>query len=374
MVLSSSASAQQKATNIYASAKYPSTFLLPPLVKHTHQKIKIAYFSSDFRNHPMSYLTVELFEHHDRSRFEIIAFSFSPTNHKDEIRLRIEAAFDRFFDINGQVDEQVVQLSRQLEIDIAVDLNGFTAHARPALFAMCVAPIQMSYLGYAGTMASSYMDYFLADSVLIPTEYQAYYAEKIVYLPNSYMMNSHRVIADKKFTRAELGLPEHGFVFCCFNNTYKITPEVFDIWMRILHHVKGSVLWLLEYNATAVKNLRREATARSIAVERIIFAQRLALPEHLARHRLADLFLDTLPCNAHTTTSDALWAGLPVLTCMGEAFASRVAASLLNAIGLPELVTTNLDDYQALAIQLATHPDQLAALKQKLADNRLTTP
>jgi len=375
LAVSSSAALQKKVASCYANAKYPSHFLLPPLVKHAHSKIKLAYFSADFRIHATTQLIAELFDRHDRSRFEIIAFSFHSANHKDAMRLRLEAVFDQFIDVSQQSDEQVVRLARELEIDIAVDLKGFTDGCRPNIFAMRAAPIQVSYLGYPATMGADYIDYLLADSVLIPKEYQHYYTEFCVYLPNSYQVNdTSRVIANRQFTRAELGLPEQGFVFCCFNNNYKITPVVFDSWMRILHHVEGSVLWLLEDNATAARNLRLAATARGINSERIIFAQRLALPEHLARHRLADLFLDTLPCNAHTTTSDALWAGLPVLTCMGEAFASRVAASLLSAVGLPELITTNLDDYQVLAIQLATHPEQLDALKQKLADNRLTTP
>ena len=374
MVLSSSARAQRKALQRYSEEIYPSAFLAPALTKHKHKKIKVAYFSSDFRNHPMSFLTAELFEYHDRSQFEIIAFSYSPASDKDEMRLKIESLFDQFIDINPYTDEQAVRLCRQLEVDIAVDLNGFTAHCRPQLFAMRVAPLQMSYLGYAGTMGTTYIDYFLADKILIPTDYQQHYAEKIVYLPNSYMINSRRIIADRVFTRLELNLPEQAFVFCCFNNTYKITPAVFDVWMRLLHQVRGSVLWLLEDNVAAAKNLRREAIARGINAERLIFAPRLSMPEHLARQRLADLFLDTLPCNAHTTTGDALLVDLPVLTCMGETFPSRVAASLLNAVGLPELITNNLADYEALALKLATHPEQLAALKQKLATNRVTYP
>jgi predicted O-linked N-acetylglucosamine transferase (SPINDLY family)/ADP-heptose:LPS heptosyltransferase len=374
MVLLPSAQAQKKALQRYSEEKYPSAFLAPALIKHSHQKIKVAYFSSDFRNHPMSFLTAELFEHHDRSQFEVIAISYSPASDKDAMRLKMESLFDQFIDINPYTDEQAVRLCRQLEIDIAVDLNGFTAYSRPQLFAMRVAPLQMSYLGYAGTMGTTYMDYFLADAVLIPSEYQQYYAEKIVYLPNSYMINSRRVVAKKIFTRVELNLPEQGFVFCCFNNTYKITPDVFDVWMRLLQQVQGSVLWLLEDNVSAAKNLRREAIARGINEDSLIFAPRLAMPEHLARQRLGDLFLDTLPCNAHTTTGDALLVDLPVLTCMGETFPSRVAASLLNAIGLPELITHNLADYEALALQLAKHPQQLAALKQKLAVNRVTYP
>jgi predicted O-linked N-acetylglucosamine transferase (SPINDLY family) len=367
---------QKKTAETYTETVHPNNFLLPPLTKHTHTKIKIAYFSSDFRHHPVAYLMAELFERHDKSRFEVIAFSLHVTNHKDDMRLRLEAAFDQFIDVSDQSDEQIVRLARELELDIAVDLTGCTDGGRTGIFAMRVAPIQVNYLGYSATMGADYMDYLLADRVLIPDEYQPYYTEKIAYLPNSYMASdSTRLISDRKFTRTELGLPAQGFVFCCFNNAYKITPSVFAIWMRLLHQIEGSVLWLSESNADATRNLQREATKLGISADRLIFAERLPLvSEHLARHRLADLFLDTLPYNAHTTSSDALWAGLPVLTCVDEAFASRVAASLLSAVGLPELITSNADDYEALAIQLATHPEQLAALKQKLATNRLTYP
>jgi predicted O-linked N-acetylglucosamine transferase (SPINDLY family) len=375
LAMSSSAALQKRVAEIYIDAKHPNAFLLPALTKHTHSKIRIAYFSADFYDHATAHLMAELFERHDKSRFELIAFSFNPQNANDKTRSRLEAAFDQFIDINQQSDEQVVRLARELEIDIAIDLKGFTQYARVNLFAMRVAPIQVNYLGYPGTMGADYIDYLIADSVLIPTEYQAYYSEKIAYLPNSYQVNdSTRPIANKQFTRAELGLPEQGFVFCCFNNNYKITPSVFDSWMRLLQQIEGSVLWLLSDNSTAETNLRQAATARGIAAECLVFAQRLALPEHLARHRVADLFLDTVHCNAHTTASDALWAGLPVLTCVGEVFASRVAASLLTAVGLPELITTNLEDYETLAIQLASHPEQLKAIKQRLADNRLTYP
>ncbi len=372
--ISSSAALQKKVAEIYTKAQYPSNFLLPPLIKHSHSKIRIGYFSSDFRSHAAAYLTAELFESHDRSRFEVIAFSFSPTNHKDDMRLRLEAAFDQFIDINYQSDEQVVRLARELEIDIAVDLNGFTQHARTNLFAMRVAPIQVNYLGYPGTMGASYMDYLIASPVLIPTEYQPYYTEKIVYLPNNFMINADCAISNRQFTRVELGLPEHGFVFCCFNNNHKIIPTVFDSWMRILHQVEGSVLWLLGENITAETNLRLAATARGIAAERLVFANRLPMADYLVRHRVADLFLDTSPYNAHTTASSALWSGLPVLTCVGETFAGRMAAGLLDAIGLPELITTTTEDYETLAVTFATHPQQLATIKQKLADNRLTYP
>jgi len=315
-----------------------------------------------------------LFERHDKAKFELVAFSFGP-NRNDEMRKRVSAAFDQFMDVRNRSDKDIALLSRKLEIDVAVDLKGFTTDARAGIFSYRAAPLQVNYLGYPGTMGAEYIDYLIADGTLIPEASRQHYAEKIAYLPNSYQVNDRkRAIADKMFSREELGLPSTGFVFCCFNNSYKITPAIFDGWMRILKQVEGSVLWLLEANSTAVRNLRHEAEARGINAARLIFAKRMPLAEHLARHRAADLFIDTLPCNAHTTASDALWAGLPVLTCTGEAFASRVAASLLNAIDLPELVTTTQDQYEARAVELATNPERLKQIKQKLERNRLTTP
>ena len=316
----------------------------------------------------------ELFERHDKTKFELTAFSFGP-DQNDEMRQRVSKAFDRFIDVRMKTDEEVARLSRDLGIDIAVDLKGVTQDCRTGIFSYRAAPIQVSYLGYPGTMGAEYIDYLIADKTLIPIESQQHYSEKIVYLPYSYQVNdAQRKISDKVFTRSELGLPESWFVFCCFNNNYKITPNTFDLWMKILGQVTGSVLWLFEDNPTAAKNLRLEAQKRGMDPSRLVFAKRMNLPEHLARHKVADLFLDTLPCNAHTTASDALWAGLPVLTQAGESFASRVAASLLNAIELPELVTYTPEAYVALAIDLATHPAKLQELKSKLAANRLTTP
>jgi predicted O-linked N-acetylglucosamine transferase (SPINDLY family) len=268
-----------------------------------------------------------------------------------------------------------VNLARDLEVDIAIDLKGFTQFSRTNIFALRSAPIQVNYLGYPGTMGAEFIDYLIADMTLIPERHQRYYTEKIVYLPHTYLVNdSKRHISDKTFTRLEVGLPQEGFVFCCFNKNNKIVPDVFNCWMRVLKQVDGSVLWLFAENAKAASNLRKEAEFRGINPERLIFAKRIPLPDHLARHRLADLFLDTLPYNAHTTASDALWAGLPVLTRIGETFAGRVAASLLNAIGLTELITSTPQAYEALAIELATNPEKLAAIKHKLANNRLTTP
>jgi predicted O-linked N-acetylglucosamine transferase (SPINDLY family) len=272
-------------------------------------------------------------------------------------------------------DIEIAQLSRSLNIDIAVDLTGFTQDARTGIFSHRAAPIQLNYLGYPGTLGADYMDYIIADRTLIPLESQSCYLEKVVYLPNSYQVNDRkRLIFDKQFTRQELGLPKNGFVFCCFNNNFKILPATFASWMRILKAVEGSILWLFHDNSWAVESLKKEAEKQGIAPARLVFAERLPLPEHLARHRQADLFLDTFPYNAHTTTSDALWVGLPVLTLAGQSFASRVAASLLNAIGLPELITSTQEEYEVLAIELAMNPHKLADIKLKLAKNRLTTP
>ena len=261
------------------------------------------------------------------------------------------------------------------EIDILVNLNGYFGEERTAVFANRCGAIQVNYLGFPGTLGASYMDYIIADQHVIPEKHKQFYTEKVVYLPNCYQANdSKKKISTYNFTRLEVGLPEKYFVFCCFNNNYKILPDVFDCWMRILKKVDGSVLWLFEDNQISATNLRKEAVARGVSGDRLVFAKRMPLSDHLARHRLADLFLDTLPYNAHTTASDALWAGLPVLTCLGETFAGRVAASLLNAIRLPELITTTLDAYERLAIDLATHPENLSAIKHKLAENRRTTP
>ena len=319
-------------------------------------------------------MIAQLFELHDKTRFEIIGFSFGPHNN-DAMRVRLTAAFDQFIDVNALSDLAVAKLSRELAIDIAVDLKGYTQGGRPGIFALRAAPIQISYLGYPGTMAAEFIDYLIADFTLVPEHQRRQYAEKIIYLPNSYQVNDRtRPISEKVFTRTECGLPDAGFVFCCFNNNYKISPQVFASWMRILQQVPGSVLWLFQDNLEAVENLTATAVQQGVGAERLIFAERLPLPEHLARHRLADLFLDTSPCNAHTTASDALWAGLPLVTCLGEAFAGRVAASLLKAVGLPELITTGLVDYEKLAVALALNPEQLVNIRRKLSANRLNKP
>ncbi len=339
-----------------------------------HDKIRLAYLSADFHPHPMAYLLAELFERHDRAGFEVLGISFDHDDGSD-IRHRLVAGFDQFHDVRTKSDRQVAALLHDHHVDIAVDLNGHTLGGRLEIFAFRPAPIQVNYLGYPGTMGADFIDYVVADKILLPFDQQPFYSEKIVHLPDCYQVNDRkRGIAEHTPTRREAGLPDDGFVFCCFNNNYKITPPVFDVWMRLLQKVPGSVLWLLRDNASAERNLRGEAQARGVDASRLIFADRLKLDEHLARHRLADLFLDTLPYNAHTTASDALWAGLPLLTCQGRSFAARVAASLLHAVGLEELVTHTLEDYEALALRLATNPALLGGIRRKLEQNRQTYP
>ena len=375
LALIDSPALQRKAAEIWVNDKYPTSHALPAIAKRSrHKRIRIGYYSADFQNHATAYLIAELFERHDRRKFELVAFSFSPDT-TDDMHRRVCAAFDQFVDIRNEADRDVALLSRNMEIDIAVDLKGYTRDARVGIFACRAAPLQASYLGYPGTTGADYFDYLIADNTLIPDSNRQHYSEKIAYLPHSYQVNDRgRTIATKTFSREELGLPRTDFVFCCFNNSYKITPASFDGWMRLLKQVDGSVLWLLRDNPTAVRNLRREAAARDVNAERLVFADRMPVADHLARHRAADLFVDTFPCNAHTTASDALWAGLPVLTLMGESFASRVAASLLKAIGLPELIATSQEQYEALAVELATNSERLGRIRRKLERNRLTTP
>ena len=364
-----------KGSEIYSKEIYPEIKESSPIFVSRHQKIKVAYFSADFRIHPVAQLIAELFDLHDRAHFELYAFSLRDPDQDDKVRTRLKSSFNHFYTLENKTDIEIANLARELEIDIAVDLGGFTQYARTGIFTHRVAPIQVNYLGYPGTMGATYMDYIVADAILIPETNQDFYTEKVVYLPDTYQPNDRkRQISVRKFTKSELGLPEQGFIFSCFNNNFKINPQVFDGWARILARVPGSVLWLLEDNPVAKENLQKEAIARGIDKDRLIFAGRLETSEHLARHALADLFLDTFPYNAHTTASDALWVGLPVLTLIGQSFAARVAASLLNAIDLPELITHSQAEYESLAIELATHPEKLAQIKQKLEMNRLTKP
>ncbi len=339
------------------------------------EKIRLAFLSGDFRSHAVFYLLRGVLAAIDRGKFEVFAFSFF-TPASDPMTAQIQTLVDHFIDVSGLSDAQVASLCESREINICVDLVGYTALNRPAIMARRAAPIQVNYLGFPGTMGADFMDYIVADPTLIPASHRDGYAEKVLSLPHTYLPSDpDRPISDRAFSRSELGLPESGFVFCSFNNHYKLTPDVFDIWMNILKRVEGSVLWLTGDNEPAMANLRNEASARGVDAHRLIFAPRMpSLADHLARHGMAGLFLDTMPYNAHTTASDALWAGLPVLTRIGETFAGRVAASLLNAIGLPELITHSAGEYEELAVDLALNPDRLASIRKKLADNRLTTP
>ncbi len=345
----------------------------PPLCDrkpYRHERIRLAYLSADFHQHPTAQLMVELFERHDRARFEVTAIAFGPDDNS-AMRHRLVAAFDRFEDVRGMSDLEVARLIKSREIDIAMDLNGHTHEARPGIFSHRPAPVQVNYLVYPGTTGAGFMDYILADRIVLPLDQQPFFSEKIIHLPDCYQANDTTRIVPPPPSREQAGLPVDGFVFCCFNNSWKITAPVFDIWMRLLQQVPGSLLWLLD--GPAADNLRAAAAARGVEPQRLVFAPKLRPDQHLARHQLADLFVDTLPYNAHTTCSDALWAGLPVVSCIGKAFHGRVAASLLKAVDMPELVTARAEDYEALALELAKNPALLKATREKLARNRTTT-
>jgi protein O-GlcNAc transferase len=345
-------------------------------VARKSDKIRVGYFSADFRTHVVATVVAELFELHDRARFGIVGISFGPDD-KTELRSRIIESFDEFHDVRSSSDREIANLMHELAIDIAVDLTGHTSESRIRALAYRPCPIQVSYLGYPGTTGASFIDYIIADQAVAPLEHEPFFAEKIVHLPDSYLPNDSRYlkIAPNVPSRTELGLPEQGFVLCAFNNYYKITAPVFDIWMRTLRTIDCSVLWLTKANNVAMDNLKREAAARGVDPQRLIFAPRAdPMENHLARHRQADLYVDTLPYNAHSTAANALWAGLPVLTCKGDAFAGRVAASLLHAVGLPELVTNSLEEYEGLVLKLATDSDLLQSLRRRLEVNRLDHP
>jgi protein O-GlcNAc transferase len=367
--------AQLDCARLFTAAEYP-TGMAPLVAKPAgrHERIRLAYVSADFHEHATAYLMAELFERHDRSRFEITGISYGPDD-ASPMRARLKAAFDHFVDVSGVGDRAVAELMRDSGIDIAVDLKGYTAGNRGGIFAYRGAPLQVAYLGFPATTGAPFIDYLIADRHIVPPELEAAYSEKIVRLPDCYQVNDRqRRVADSTPSRTDAGLPEQGFVFCSFNNSYKIRPAVFDVWMRLLREIDGSVLWLLDDNAAGVARLKAAAEGRGISSSRLVFAPRVPLEQHLARHRLADLFLDTFPVNAHTTASDALWAGLPLVTLQGETFTSRVAGSVLAAAGLPELVTRTLDDYEALALKLARAPAELARLRAHLESTRLTAP
>jgi protein O-GlcNAc transferase len=348
--------------------------MLPSKPSQMPKRLRIGYFSADFKDHPVARLIFMLIECHNRNRFEVFGYSFVRTKN-DKMREKISGVFDVFRDIHNLSNTEVLETVHEDKIDIAIDLTGYTKDSKTNLFSSRLAPVQINYLGYPGTLGADFMDYIVADPIVIPEDKRQHYSEQIIYLPHTYQPNDNtRAISQKVQTRENMGLPSDGFIFCCFNNNYKISPKEFDIWMRLMAKVEGSVLWLLKCNKWAEQNLKREAEARGISGDRVIFAEKVANSEHLARHRLADLFLDTFNYNAHTTASDALWMGLPVVTKLGEGFAARVAGSLLNAVGLPELITHSEEAYEALILKLATSPKKLSAIKEKLEANRLSKP
>jgi len=370
------AAAQLHRSQRFAKTNYPTAspapIAKPPTVRP--ERLRVGYFSADFHNFPGMYLMARMLEIHNRNAFEIFAYSYGPQKN-DEMRRRIRDGVDHFVDIAGQTDQSIQSQAKSDKIDIAIHRNGYTTSSRTEIFVNRLAPIQISYLGYPGSLGAEFIDYIVADPIVVPAEQRQFYSERIIYLPDTYQPTDNtRQIASINTKRAEFGLPEKGVVFCCFNNSFKISPHEFDIWMRLLSKVGGSVLWLLEGNEWAAKNLRLEAENRGINPDRLVFAKRLPQVEHLARHKHIDLFLDTFNYNAHTTASDALWAGLPVVTKAGEQFSARVAASVLDAVGLPELITASEDEYEQLAFELATKPRKLKTLKRKLAKNIASQP
>jgi predicted O-linked N-acetylglucosamine transferase (SPINDLY family) len=377
LLLLNSPSLQKKAAEIYFKAKYISKDALKSFDERPeNNKIRVGYYSADFRKHVMSDLLIHLFKCHDKSKFELIGFSFIPGK-PDLMHNEIKKNFDQFFDVSLKTDKEIAQISKDMNIDIAVDLMGFTTHNRMGIFKESCAPIKINFLGYPGTLGSNHHDYIIADKTLIPKKNQKDYSEKIVYLPDSYKLDhSARKVSNKIFTKQEMGLPKKSFVFCCFNNNFKITPNVFNTWMNTLKSVNNSVLWLMikKNNPTVKNHLKKEALKKGIESDRLIFANRMPLSDHLARLKLADLFIDTMPYNAHTTASDALWVGLPVLTLCGETFASRVAASMLNAVGLSELITLTDKKFEDLAIELGNNPKKLQQIKNKLNNNKISKP
>ena len=375
LTMSDSPAAQLRCAQTYAAAVLPVPGeSLWKGERYRHPRIRVAYLSADFHEHATAYLMAELFEQHDRTRFEVTGISFGPDDHSP-MRQRLLRGFDDFVDVRGLDDAGVARLIREREIDVAVDLKGYTQDSRPAILAWRPAPVQVNYLGYPGSMGVPWIDYIVADRHVIPPGQEGFYAEQVVRLPHCYQVNdAHRPNGAGSLSRTDAGLPAQGFVFCCFNNNFKITPPVFAVWMHLLQQVPGSVLWLLQDNSDAAANLRRATAQAGVDPARLVFAQRAPLAAHLDRHRLADLFLDTWPYGAHTSASDALWCGLPVLTRTGNSFASRVAASLLQAVGLPELVTHSLEGYAALALRLAQDSRQMADIKNRLLAQALRSP
>ena len=364
---------QTLASKIYAKSKFGQYDATQLGINKANQKIKIAYFSADFRNHAITNMTAEVFELHDKERFEVYAFSIGPKV-LDEQRARLEKSFHEFIDVGSLADDEVLDLVNKKEIEIAIDLGGHTEKARTALFARRLAPMQVSWLGYIGSSQLPNMDYIIADKTVIPDQNIGFFSEKIIFMPNSFQVNDRkRHISNRKFTRNELGLPENKFIYCCFNNGYKITPELFDSWCRILQSVENSILWLYAANINVVSSLRAEASARGVDPKRLIFGGQLPGPEYLERYRLGNLFLDTFIYNAGTTAIDALWMELPVLTHQGQSMPSRMASSILRSIDLPELITQTSFEYEQLAIELGRNPNKLHEIAEKLKANKLTT-
>tara|TARA_B100000768_G_scaffold56888_1_gene55302 strand:+ start:682 stop:2736 length:2055 start_codon:yes stop_codon:yes gene_type:complete len=362
-------------SEIYSKTKYISNYLPERIItKIKSKRIRIAYISSDFKIHPVALLIAKVIELHNRNNFEIYGYSIG-INKPDEMNKRLKKAFDKFEDVKSLTDKDIASKIQKDEIDILIDLNGFTDKSRPGIFAYKPSKVQINYLGYPGTMGSEFMDYIVADHILIPNGFEHFYTENIIRLPNSYMpTDNSRVISNQELTRKEFGLPDDGIVFCCFNNNYKISFNEFNIWMRILLKNKNSVLWLKNSNEWSKENIQRAAKGRGVDPLRIIFAEKFSMEKHLASYTLADIFIDTFSYNAHTTASEALWAGLPVITKVGKGFASRVAASLLNAVGLQELITSSEAQYENLILNLTKNPDNLTQIKQKLKQNLLSQP
>ena len=364
-------------SKLYANKKYLQKQI--PFKKtqkiSTKKRLRIGYFSSDLQNHATMYLASKIFEDYNKEKFEVYVYSFGESLEDDEVRIKLKNSADVFKDVIDFSDKDIAILAREDQIDIAIDLKGYTKNSRTGIFAYRAAPIQINFLGYPGTMGANFFDYIIADKTIIPESKRSFYSEEIIYMPHAYQPTSHSsVISNKTFTKSEMDLPNNGFIFCCFNNSYKISQNEFRIWMRILNKVENSVLWLIESNKWAKQNLHKEAESHGIASERLIFANKLPHSDHLARLRLADLFLDTFNVNAHTTASDALWAGTPVITKLGKGFASRVAASLLKALGLSELITQNENEYENLILKIANSPKKLSEIKEKLFSNKFSKP
>ncbi|HUO80380.1 MAG TPA: tetratricopeptide repeat protein [Steroidobacteraceae bacterium] len=365
---------QLRVAQRYAASLAPTPAARPEARRRGRERLRVAYLSADFHRHATSYLMVELLELHDRERFEIVGVSFGPDDRSD-LRRRVRGAFDTWLEAGALPDAEVAAWLRAQAVDLAVDLKGYTQGARPGILARRPAPVQLSYLGYPGTMGAPHIDYLVADAFVVPPAERPHYAEAIIYLPDCYQPNDrHRVTTPGPPTRREHGLPERGFVFCCFNNGWKINREMFGVWMRLLAQVPQSALWLLAWNDWQPDNLRAAAARAGIDPGRLVFGARVPIEQHLARHALADLFLDTVPCNAHTTASDALWSGLPVLTVAGRSFAARVAGSLLRTLGLEDLVCGSLDAYERRALSIATGPGAASELRARLQAARQAAP